>query len=373
MSMHADYQHSRKKVIDGGGAVYMKFLASVESCSLPIKTKAGETTNLREIVTSFIDPSGKPRIANMSPMPATEDAGSIYTNFTTHRASTSKVSTEIAMRSEEFIRQEMASAIWNILPPSEARKVLAPSICGKLAMAESVTLEEVADNMPMFPTENVEAAEQDLEDNSVHSEYAAMSVASGITMGSERTSASTRKRLLESLDERDKLEEENEMLHDNVAEQQGRIENLIELLGAQNLDGEALKQLQAITGAASRESTEVDPDKAGREEEVNIMETEEKRKITPEEDTNKGGQHPEENRASATAKAESDVPVEGTADRNSPMRFKRTARKSTQSGTPSQGSRWSPRNGAPLAVSNPNSEGRGEARGSQGEVATGDG
>ena len=53
MSMHADYQHSRKKACDGGGAVYMKFMASVGSCLLPIKMKEGTITNLRKIVTSF--------------------------------------------------------------------------------------------------------------------------------------------------------------------------------------------------------------------------------------------------------------------------------------------------------------------------------
>ena len=185
MSMHADYQHSRVKVSEGGGAVYKKFMASVGSCSLPIITKDGKKTNLREMVTSFLDPSGKPRIANMSPMPASEDAGSVYTNFTSHRASSAKLTREIARCTEQFIQHEMAAEIWNLLPEEEAKKVLASSICGRLAMAESVTLEDVAESKPLFDIAEVEDTIK-LDENSYHSEYITSLISSGITMGTER-------------------------------------------------------------------------------------------------------------------------------------------------------------------------------------------
>jgi len=67
-------------------------------------------------------------------------------------------------------------------------------------------------------------------------------------MGSEKTTASTREKLSKSIEERDRLEEENETLHDNVAVQQERIESLIALLGAQNLDEETASKLKEITG-----------------------------------------------------------------------------------------------------------------------------
>ena len=75
MCMHADYQHSRTKVEDGGGAVYHKFARGVGSCAQTITKKDGTKTTLRELVMEFKDPkTGKQRVAGMCPMPAKEDA-----------------------------------------------------------------------------------------------------------------------------------------------------------------------------------------------------------------------------------------------------------------------------------------------------------
>ena len=272
--------------------------------------KDGTITNLRKIVTSFRDPSGKPRIANMAPMPSAEDAGSIYTNFTTHRTSKGLLTTEIALRSEAFIRNEMAGEIWKMLPAEEARKVLAPAICGKLAMSESVTLEDVAADKPIFEMEVVEE-EENLEDNSVHSEYA-VSVESGITMGTDKTTGSTRARLSKTLEERDKLEEENENLHENMASQQEKIDDLIALLGAQKLDKATAEKLSAITGKGEISGEEDSSD---------------------DDESSDGESDDQTTRPTQSPSVEEDTPSDAVSE-VTPTRFKRTARKTVQAHTP---------------------------------------
>lgn len=317
LSMHADYQHSRTKVIAGGGAIYMKFLASVESCSIPIVTTKGTTTNLREIITSFKDKvTGKPLIANISPMPSREDAGSVYTNFTTHRAANDEMTEGIAKRAEEFVRNELASKIWGIIPPQEARRVLAASICGVLAMAESVTLEDVADNMPIFPMEGVEIPE--LDDNSVRSEYANESTSSGITMDSNKTTNSTREKLVETQDERDKLEEQNQELQNDINNQKEQMEKIIGILQNQQLDDVSSKMIANMM--AKKEATIIDVSPA-------------KRKEAPQESDDEIM----ESQTIATT-TEEYINAETTT---TPTRIKRTAMKTTNSSTFSTGNRRS--------------------------------
>ena len=351
MSMHADYQHSRKKVDAGGGAVYMKFVASVESCSIPIKTKEGAVTNLREIVTKFKDPpTGKPRIANLSPMPSQEDAGSVYTNFTTHRASNGVMTTELALRSEEFIRNEMAGEIWKILPPPEARKVLASAICGKLAMEHSVTLEDIKGDDVMFPTEGVEEA-QELEENSVHSEYDNATVASGITLGSEKTTNSTRVRLSETLKECDKLEEENEVLHDNIAAQEERMEAIVALLASQQLDPATAKRLKELNVCIPKE---VVTKNEGNDEGSGKMSKEDGSTMDEDEDED-GRKEFSEDEVTAPAKTVADTLLELPTTK--PTRFKQTAKKTTQSRSPSKESRRLTRQGKASTAQSLDSEG----------------
>ena len=328
LSMHADYQHSRMKVVAGGGAVYMKFLASVESCSLPITTLQNETTNLREIITAFIDePTGKPMIANVSPMPSQEDAGSVYTNFTTHRAANDEVTEAIAKRAENFLRTQLAEKIWKLLPPEEARKVLAPSICGKLAMANSVTLDDVADDMPIFQMEGVEGVEApDLDDNSVRSEYDNISTTSGITMDSGKTTGSTRAKLVATQDERDLLEEKNLALQEDAEQQRMKLERLIAILQAQNLDESMSKELAQISGIS---------------DDNNQLQTEPMQDVTAPKieattlPTDDDGTLPD-----SVDAMDSITPITPTT---TPTRIKKTAMKTTQSNASSKGIRRSPR------------------------------
>ena len=329
LSMHADYQHSRMKVVAGGGAVYMKFLASVESCSLPIKNLKGETTNLRELLTSFVDePTGKPMIANVSPMPSQEDAGSVYTNFTTHRAANDEVTEGIAKRAEDFLRTKMASKIWQMLPPEEARKILAPSICGKLAMANSVTLEDVADDMPIFQMEGVESVDApDLDENSVRSEYDSLSTTSGITMDSGKTTGSTRAKLAETQDERDMLEEKNVTLQATAEQQRHKLERLIAILQAQNLDESTTKELAQLAGNSDDANT--------------LLNDPMQNSIEP---TNEATNHqPPDTDGSLPANIEAAGFYTHITPTTTPTRIKKTAMKTTQSNTPSKGVRRSPR------------------------------
>ena len=352
LSMHADYQHSRVKVIAGGGAIYMKFLASVESCSLPITTLAGGTTNLREIITSFIDePTGKPMIANVSPMPSQEDAGSVYTNFTTHRAASDKVTEAIAKRAEEFVRHRMANAIWKLLSPTEAKKVLAASICGMLAMATSVTLDDMAEDMPIFQLEGVEAPE--LDDNSVHSEYENTSISSGITMDTSKTTGSTRAKLVETQDERDRLEEQNQALKDGATAQQLKMERLIAILQNQQLDDDSQKLLAHLTAPAG--SPKQDPPT------IVIDASPAKRAYT---DT----LPPDEAQPMEEPQATIVLPHK-TQNQITPTRIKKTAMKTTQSSTFSQGVRRSQRQLSTASLQIP--DGGTETRGASNTMAAG--
>ena len=208
MCMHADYHHSRIKVEDGGGAIFLKFARGVDSCSTAIKTKGGIETTLRELITSFKDPvTKKPRIAGVCPMPAKEDAGGIYTNFTAMRTSSRAVTHEMAKRTEEFIRTELARAIWDALPKEEAEKVLAKEITGRLAMSVRTTLDTIG---PIFASETPE--NEALEENSVQSQYVTrddQSQVSGMTTSTAKTTGSTRAKLVETQMENEQLEEAN--------------------------------------------------------------------------------------------------------------------------------------------------------------------
>ena len=349
LSMHADYQHSRMKVIAGGGAIYMKFLASVESCSLPITTLAGKTTNLREIITSFIDaPTGKPMIANVSPMPSQEDAGSVYTNFTTHRAANDAVTEGIAKRAEEFVRHKMANAIWEILSPQEAKKVLAASICGMLAMATSVTLEVVAEDMPIFPMEGVDAPE--LDDNSVRSEYANASVSSGITMDSGKTTGSTRAKLVETQDERDRLEEQNKELQDAATAKQQKMEQLIAILQNQQLDESSTLLLAQLT------------DNAGSTTATSLVEASPIKKDSADTPSGEDIQPMDDPMATNDVIPKSRNPI-------TPNRIKKTAMKTTQSSAFSQGVRRSQRQQSIASL--PIHDGGTDTRGASNTMAAG--
>ena len=391
MCMHADYQHSRLKVIAGGGAVYMKFVASVESCSLQIKRNDGSMTNLREIVTSFKDDvTGKPLIANISPMPSQEDAGSVYTNFTTHRAANEGVTAEIAVRAEKFIRYKLAGEIWKMLPSVEARKVLAPAICGKLSMANSVTLEDVADDMPIFEIEGVEV--QELDENSIRSEYEDKSTMSGITIESSKTTNSTRQRLVETQQERDELEETNAQLREDAISQKANLDRLVEILKMQSLDEETTRAIENLTGTIA----ELGGDSDDEEEDEKEVEEEEDYD-EDDEDESKGDENTEsvdeksvdDESNSGEVTKEMEIQVDEDDERNkggtdsrmarvrdvdsdggTPKRFKKTAMKTVLRNSPSTGTLRSP-NQVTYAASVQGRDGMRTTRGASKKMAAG--
>ena len=245
--MHADYHHSRKKPAerDGGGAIFTKFLKSIDSAYTEVTTKDGRKTTFMAELQNFKDEvEGVPRIACVSPMPAREDAGSIFTNFTSYRAATSKRTWEIAQRTEKFIKNELPMKVWELFNPDQAKKILAEMIIGRMAMGQSVTAQDMESGGNILEETVqpvIDPEEEALEENSIHPEYE--EVESEVTMETGNTRQSTKLKLTQAQEENEKLEDENEALRQQQEEEkkkatahEAQMERMIALLRANGID-----------------------------------------------------------------------------------------------------------------------------------------
>ena len=214
-----------------------------------------------------------------------------------------------------------------------------------------MTLDDVADDMPMFETEGTEA-EVELDENSIHSEYGVISVASGITFGTGNTSKttnSTRAKLADTMEERDALEEANEELMNGMAEEKKKMDMLVEFMKSQNLGEDATKKLKEI--AFPREEDEAE-------------------KVVELGKEGGNGESGEEVISPKTQEGTSDI---ATPNITWPTRFKRTAQKSARRISPGKGNQRVVRSNANPVVVNSNSDGNRGTHGTLEEVTMGKG
>ena len=162
------------------------------------------------------------------------------------------------------------------------------------------------------------------------------------------------------MEEREKLEEENEILHENVASQQEKISEIIELLGDQHLDNEIRKKLAEIMRATSEKT-------ATTKQETNIQTNSKTQISNKDEDKSKTSESIKMGAARTKIQG-----TDLTLSKESPKRFKQTARKSVQSCTPSKANRGSTRSGRTFNALTPNSDGK-QTCGTLAEVPTGNG
>ena len=183
-------------------------------------------------------------------------------------------------------------------------------------------------------------------------------------MDSGKTTGSTRACLAATQDERDRLEEENGALQESIDEQRTSMEKLVDILQAQTLDEATAKEITRITGMTTRNPASNKAPTA--EKDSGIAEDPPETRVTTIENKTKS----EDDEFPALATGGGTIMEDVVMD-ELPTRFKKTAKKTVQSSFPSKAARRSPRQLS--HVQSPISEGRGEARGSLGEMTAGKG
>ena len=144
LCMLADYQHSMAKTSEGGGSIRSKLIANVDSLITPITDLDGKVWTLREFITAQEEPqSGRPYVASVCPIPTQGNKKSVFTLFTTYRSGNKERTKQIAEKATKFVDEQLAALVWRKFGMNETEKVLAPAICQRIALRNSVDLTDI--------------------------------------------------------------------------------------------------------------------------------------------------------------------------------------------------------------------------------------
>ena len=251
LCMLSDYQHSMIKAEDGGGSIKQKFIRSVESLTIPITTRVDEiTTTLREFITCQREPySKRPYIASVCPIQTQGKKKSVFTLFTTYRSGCKTRTKDIATSAIKYVDEKLAADVWNTFGRDEATKVLAPAICQRLALRNSVSAADVPALSSLFSevpeTSDNEDDDDAGDDATLASAYDnvtlgdSSTVRSDLTGDSGKTTGSTRKRLSRTMEANEVLNLENEEMK---SKQKSMEQEIIDLRRAVNTSLQVTKQ-----------------------------------------------------------------------------------------------------------------------------------
>ena len=116
--------------------------------------------------------------------------------------------------------EKLAADVWNVFGRDEATKVLAPAICQRLALRNSVSAADVPALSSLFSeipeTSDNDEEEDDGDDVTLASAYDNVTLGDTSTVGSDltgdsgKTTGSTRKRLSQTMEENEELNLQNE-------------------------------------------------------------------------------------------------------------------------------------------------------------------